>query len=499
MSNYVFGTSLSYIDYLQARSFETSFKSELSRQTRSIIASNAELRKHHIEIIEKVSSGVEQLSFDVQALSGEVSELNATFQWGFSELLTSLGRVNDSLAELVKISKTPAQTWAYEQFEIARDAFRQGLFDEALEYLDRAINGYSGNTGYKLEYRFHYLLGTIRMGSFQNTSSDVVNLAESELAFLSAAKYARRDHPEEAGRALLGAGWAAYCQGKMADATRYTDQTLVLIPDLAEGHFQRAKIQMHIDHCDSSLSSLKRAIEIDRGYSIRAAGDDDFKRYDAKVYTLLDAFRQDAKAKAEALLVATQHQAADAEGLHVQEFLLQQHVDLSSAKHALAEASRTACIGTYFGYLDALSFCTQARLAMQNAVAQFLAETDAEVTNRIAGLDSRIASVRNSQSNEWNHVGQFGVVVSLCLGLWQCSHASQAPFGTFLLFTVGGSALAIAGALLGEKTQKARAIEALESEKSRLQEVRSEIQRRTMQSTGTAAHQEHAKASRSRA
>lgn len=265
MSNYVFGTSLSYIDYLQARSFETSFKSELSRQTRSIIASNAELRKHHIEIIEKVSSGVEQLSFDVQALSGEVSELNATFQWGFSELLTSLGRVNDSLAELVKISKTPAQTWAYEQFEIARDAFRQGLFDEALEYLDRAINGYSGNTGYKLEYRFHYLLGTIRMGSFQNTSSDVVNLAESELAFLSAAKYARRDHPEEAGRALLGAGWAAYCQGKMADATRYTDQTLVLIPDLAEGHFQRAKIQMHIDHCDSSLSSLKRAIEIDRG------------------------------------------------------------------------------------------------------------------------------------------------------------------------------------------------------------------------------------------
>ena len=236
MSYYVLGSSLSYFDYLQAKSFESSFKSEISKHTRSIIASNEELRQQHIAAMESVSSGIEQLSFDVQ-------ELTATFQWGFSELLTAVGRVNDALTELVKIAKTPAQAWAYEQFEIARDAFRQGLYQEALEYLDRAINGYSGNTGHKLEYRFHYLLGTIRLGSFQNTSKDIVSLTEAENAFLSAARYARHDHPKEAGRALLAAGWAAYCQGKMPEATQHSEQAVLLIPDLAEGHFQLAKIQ----------------------------------------------------------------------------------------------------------------------------------------------------------------------------------------------------------------------------------------------------------------
>jgi tetratricopeptide (TPR) repeat protein len=248
MSYYVSGSSLSYPDYLQAKSFESSFKSEIFKQTRSIIASNEELQQQHIAAIESVSSGIEQLSFDAQ-------ELTATFQWGFSELLTAVGRVNDALAELVKIAKTPAQTWAYEQFEVARDAFRQGLYQESLEYLERAINGYAGNTGHKLEYRFHYLLGTIRLGSFRNTSKDIVSLAEAENAFLRAARYAQHDHPKEAGRALLAAGWAAYCQGKMPEATQYSEQAISLVHDLAEGYFQVAKIKMHVGDPDSALQS----------------------------------------------------------------------------------------------------------------------------------------------------------------------------------------------------------------------------------------------------
>ena len=172
MSNYVHGSSLSYRDYLMAQGFERSIKSEISEQTRLLIASNEELQREHISVSrslsDSVSSGIEQLSSDLNSLSRGVSEgfeqlawkidelsqglveLNSTFQWGFSELLVSVGRVNDSLQELIIIAKTPAQTWAYEQFEIARDAFRKEFYEEAIEYVERAINGYASNTGYKL-------------------------------------------------------------------------------------------------------------------------------------------------------------------------------------------------------------------------------------------------------------------------------------------------------------------------------------------------------------
>ena len=81
--------------------------------------------------------------------------------------------------------------------------------DEAIEQLDRASGCHGSNAGYKLEYRSHYLLGTIQLASFRNNSPEIVNLAQAESAFLNAARYARMDEPMEAGRAFLAAGWAA--------------------------------------------------------------------------------------------------------------------------------------------------------------------------------------------------------------------------------------------------------------------------------------------------
>ena len=213
MSSYVHGSRFSYLDYLQAKSFEQGLRSEISKQTRALIATNEQLQREHISVTRSlsatVSDGFEQLSFDLQGVRQDLAEINSTLNWGFSELLTAVGRVNDSLNDLIKISKTPAQIWAYEQFEIAREAYRKELYDEAIEQLDRAIGGHGSNAGYKLEYRFHYLLGTIQLGSFRNNSPEIVNLAQAESAFLNAARYARMDEPMEAGRAFLAAGWSA--------------------------------------------------------------------------------------------------------------------------------------------------------------------------------------------------------------------------------------------------------------------------------------------------
>lgn len=365
MSNYVFGTTLSYSDYLQARSFERSLKSEISSSAKSIIASNQELQRENIAVLRdlssSVSAGFESISIEISDLSTGIRELNATFQWGFSELLTQAGRINDSLEELVRLAKTPAQTWAYEQFEIARDADRKGLFEEALEYLNRAINGYGGQTGYNLEYRFHFLLGRIRLGSFRNYSKDIVRLPEAERSFLYAARYAAQDAPKEAAQALLAAGWAAYCQGEMTKAGDYTRQAVSFDPKLAEAYFQLAKVSMHLNNAQDALAPLQQAIELDRGYTIKAAADEDFKRHENQVMDLFDKLREGAKIHAiEVRTDVKQHRASAQKQLQT-DYSLAQAVTFDAVDRILTQADSAYANNTYYGYLDTVKFCEQAK------------------------------------------------------------------------------------------------------------------------------------------
>lgn len=371
MSNYVFGTSLRYQDYLQAKSFEDSLRGEISSASRSIIATNKELSRDHISVLESMSSamtgGFDQLSFEMRAISDGVAELNSTFEWGFSEVLTMLGGLNDSLRELIKVAKTPAQTWAYEQFEIARDAFRRELYDDAIQYLNRAIGGHGDHTGYNLEYRFHYLLGTIRVGSFKNHSEQIVDPPQAEQAFLNAARYARRDHPKEAARSYLGAGWAAYCQGIIQDAERHTKDAIALDDSLAEAHFQLAKIQMHSGNPEAALIPLRTAITLDRGYTLKACTDGDFTGYQQKVDSLIEALRQEVMQTAQRSVDRIESNSVELERNHAEQFCLAEDAPIVAVRKITDMAREVASSGTYYGYLDALRLCDSARSALESA------------------------------------------------------------------------------------------------------------------------------------
>jgi tetratricopeptide (TPR) repeat protein len=247
----------------------------------------------------EIENGFELISFDLQDLrtdlkdiDSRISELNATFHWGFSNLIAEIGGMADNLDELIKISKTPAQNAAYEQFEIARDAFRKGLYPECLEALDKAINGDQSSAGYKLEWRFHQLVGIIRMGFF-NGDLSLIDLGKAEESFLKAARYAEADFKKDSGFSFLAAGWAAYCNGKMHDALAHTDNALKILSDREEALFQKAKVLMALDEPDKALQTFKSAIKIDKFYILKAAGDGSFQKYEEKFNAFLEKLRQE--------------------------------------------------------------------------------------------------------------------------------------------------------------------------------------------------------------
>ena len=143
MDNYVFGPGQSYQGYLQEKSLQRTLSRNISSAAKEIIVSDRALQEKNKAVLHSfsrsVSRGFEDVSKQIGGLAKDIRELNATFEWGFSELLTETSRINESLKELVRLAKTPSQTWAYEQFEIAREADSKGLYEEAIEYLDRAI------------------------------------------------------------------------------------------------------------------------------------------------------------------------------------------------------------------------------------------------------------------------------------------------------------------------------------------------------------------------
>ena len=311
MSYYVFGHKMSYVDYLTAHNFVSdinktsqnsakTISSEISKQTRALIASNDTLLRNNIRVVEDTISkvgdvtkeGFEKLSYEIKDISDKLIELNATFHWGFGEIIAVLGHMSDELSELIKIAKTPVQTIAYNHFEIARDAFRQGLYEECLEELDKAIKGDHVSSGYKLEWRFHQLRGVVLLG-FSECDTSFVDLVEAEKAFLKSARYAKTDYPNDASRGFLSAGWASYCQGKLENAFDLTTQSMSLNPKLAEASFQGAKILMALNKTEKAFSFLTKAIEFDSFFALKAASDGDFKNHNDLLLNYLEGLRKE--------------------------------------------------------------------------------------------------------------------------------------------------------------------------------------------------------------
>ena len=309
MADYIWGTG--YPQYLQNQAYvkdvTTAMRSAardtagaIGDSTRSLLvgieqgaATTAAAQREATDRLVEAQMETAQLTAEgLGRVAGAIDDLHSCFRWGFSQMLAGIGAMNDSLQSLIRVAKTPAQTAAYEQFEIARDAFRQQLFGECLEALGRAINGDHTSPGYKLEWRFHELEAIVRLG-FAGCDVSLVDPVKSEQSFLLAARYAKTDYPKEAARAFLSAGWAAFIQQKLPDALRHTEAAIQLDDRLGEALFQAAKVRMALGQPGEALPVLRQAIELDRGYAIKAAADGDFRRHEGDLNRFYEAMRQE--------------------------------------------------------------------------------------------------------------------------------------------------------------------------------------------------------------
>ncbi len=322
-SYYVRGSGISYADHLQAQQYidhatkgigqEVAFV--IKHSNRELVASNKSLEDNLIsfkmmemdrmdaqrdevrkntelqqelgeQLTQGLDEGFERLSYSLDDLSQKLQwgmkALGSKFDWARNNMMIGMKSMQNSLEELKNLVKNPMMTAALEHFEAARNNYRRKLYKETLDELDAAINGVPGvSAGYNTEWRFHQLVGTIRMG-FVGGDFSLLNLDAAEQSFLLAARYAEHDYKQEAATAYLSAGWAAYCNDKPEEAMECTLEATKLDSDLAEAWYQLAKISLSNDDL-GGLDYLHNCFIKDSTYALKVLSDNDFLKHEKAV------------------------------------------------------------------------------------------------------------------------------------------------------------------------------------------------------------------------
>lgn len=201
--------------------------------------------------------------------------------------------------DLLDAAGTPALAGACSAWQLAREAFRKRLHGACLESLAHGFRalGERSPDG-RLEGKFHYLQGLVRLGSTDHADPASVDPSQAEQSFLAAARHTENDHPLEAARAFLWAGWAAYVQADRADspplgdALVHTRRARESDPFLVGAAFQEAKIQMALDQPGPALESLRQAAASGALSLAQAAADGDFQRHQPHLDRFLHELRE---------------------------------------------------------------------------------------------------------------------------------------------------------------------------------------------------------------
>lgn len=303
-------------------------------------------------------------------------------EWGGAEELLEMDVFNIPLVDLKNQAKTSAGMWAMEQFDLAREALRHSHPRDAFAYLERALHGNEKYEGYEADFRCHFLLGLIHLGTFRLLEPALLDLAKAKQCFLTAARYAAGDYPIASVIADLAAGWCEYCQGNMDEALHQTEHAIVLDPHSAAAQYQSAKIRLHRRETEAARPLLSQAITLNPAYAAMALRDGDFVPFTSLVLELLEAERDHVGRRAsEALKSLT----ALANSLAIDLATLQAPEETGASIAVLVDAANAAFReNTLFGYLRsevAAGVATQAvqglrrRLIHEQSTALELIET----------------------------------------------------------------------------------------------------------------------------
>lgn len=330
MASFVYGSGITYGQYLQADSFvrditgqikksgETT-QHKISSQTIEIVASNERLSQEFGAGFDAVNgtieigfNRVESALCDVEA---SIESLHSDFNYNMGLVLDQLQIQNqltfgilEKLDAIHKTLETPRLTQARECYNIGCERLSKGLLDKALEAFLKAEE--RNDTDFFTQFQIGklYLYGV-------DEDDNVIDLAKAEHHLRNAARYGKAEVPnlpefrKWTGEALLHASIAYYAQANdhqvsgntakakefISQAFKHAQQACEIYPHLSESQYHFAKYAALIGDTETSIQSLEKAVAADVNYCMKADFDQDFDNIRPQVFDLFENLRAKIK------------------------------------------------------------------------------------------------------------------------------------------------------------------------------------------------------------
>jgi len=241
----------------------------LSTQTEKIIESQVEkIIESQVGAVDSIIVSQARLADKIDIETREITEgfqeLQATFDWGFTELIWQIEQEREVLKDILKVLQAPLDTQAKELKKRAEYAYQNGWIGDALkDFLESEKKN-------RYDFTIHQNLGNIYL--FEKKDPDIA-LEYYE----KAVKYATPKSSYYTSISLLHKGLVKYLQKDFKEAYKATLKAIELSPDFYEAHYQHAQYCANLGKYDEAIKHLKKAIvEGDKYYCMKADSEKDF-------------------------------------------------------------------------------------------------------------------------------------------------------------------------------------------------------------------------------
>jgi len=234
---------------------------------------------------DRIAEGLGELSLGIDRIEQGIDSLQATFEWGISEVVWQIEQNREVLRNILEVLMTPLDTQAKERRKRAENAYSNGWIEDAEEeFLEsEKLNRY--------DFAIHISLGMIYL--FYKIDKN-----KSLEYFDKAIKYATPESKYYTSYALLYKALIKRDLGYLDEAEQCTRDAIGLCPTFSEAIFQNAQYNALQGRQEEALSSLQKAIELDLSYCLKADTGDEFNGMREQVSGLFKNFQKKENNKA---------------------------------------------------------------------------------------------------------------------------------------------------------------------------------------------------------
>jgi tetratricopeptide (TPR) repeat protein len=339
-----------------------------------------------------------------------IEDLRALFDARFAEIIWLLEQNHKELITLLeKIHNamiTPKETEAREKTKWAIKDYNEGRFDKAIEHF---------NISYKLypqDFIVYLFLGNIYLFEKKNPEKALEN-------YKLALDYIADSSSYYTSLALLHIGFSHYGMGNFQDAYIAASNAIQKNPKLSEANYLCAQNCSKLGRYDEATNYLRKAIDADRGYSLRALADEDFVPMSSKFKDLMEELTRSEKAKAKEEIIKTNQ-------------LLNTFNDVGApneVKEKLKEGINLINTETYMNFRDAKYKAKASQKGLLDSLIARLSGEISEVEPSIMQQNIKFDQLTQQYNENQRKLATFGSVCLICLMIY--NGTDFLPLGLF--------------------------------------------------------------------